>query len=649
MFLGSQHHDDDYSLPLERLGAETNATTDEDRTEYYERVPSNALERALWLEADRMGFLLPAMTQEKLDNERDVVKNERRERVDNVPYGQADEVMREALYPADHPYHHSVIGSMADLSAGGPGRRGGVLPDLLRPGQRDPLRRRRLRARAGPGLDRTLLRPPAPRPASRAPEAERAGARRAEAHPADRRRQPAPRPVDLADRARRPSRRAGARRPGRRPGRPGQGEPAVSRPDVRPPARGQRECRRIRPTCSPARSRSSCTPTRTRSSTSWSRSPTPRSSGSRRTVPPSPEVRKAQNERESDLIMGLQSVTRKAEVFNQYQAIYGDPLAYRTELDRGLRRDAGGRPARGPAVPRPEPDRARHRPRRAVARAGRRRPAAMRPPRIRRRPSPRRPEIKDDFDRSVMPAARPDAPLPAAPVRASAALQRPGAPDRRASRAADRDGRPGRQVGRDAHAQGQGGPGLAGRQPARGGDDVADPMQLAGELAEIGSTLEAAGGLESTTVSLTTLTRHLDRGLDLFADVILNPVVPREGAGAAQAPAAGRTSRPAPTTPRRPPTAVFPRLIYGLDHPYGRPDLGTPGSVEVDHARRRRRVLPADHGAGQRGAGGRRRRAARCDRRRAGGPPRRPGRPARSRRPRRSSRSRHPRTGGTST
>ncbi len=131
MFLGSQHHDEDYSLPLERLGAETNATTDEDRTEYYERVPSNALERALWLEADRMGFLLPAMTREKLDSERDVVKNERRERVDNVPYGRADETIREALYPAGHPYRHSVIGSMADLSAAGPGDVGGVLPQLL--------------------------------------------------------------------------------------------------------------------------------------------------------------------------------------------------------------------------------------------------------------------------------------------------------------------------------------------------------------------------------------------------------------------------------------------------------------------------------------------------------------------------------------
>ena len=96
-----------------------NGETAEDQTVYYETVPSNALERALWLEADRMGFLLPSMTQQKLDNQRDVVKNERRQSVDNVPYGQAEEIVLEALYPADHPYHHSVIGSMTDLSAAG--------------------------------------------------------------------------------------------------------------------------------------------------------------------------------------------------------------------------------------------------------------------------------------------------------------------------------------------------------------------------------------------------------------------------------------------------------------------------------------------------------------------------------------------------
>src|SRR5262245_31855330 len=117
MFQGSQHHDSDYFIPLEKLGADLNGQTGEDDTIYYETVPSNALELALWLEADRMGFLLPSMTQDRLDNQRDVVKNERRESVDNVPYGQAEEALLKALYPSDHPYHHSVIGSMADLSA----------------------------------------------------------------------------------------------------------------------------------------------------------------------------------------------------------------------------------------------------------------------------------------------------------------------------------------------------------------------------------------------------------------------------------------------------------------------------------------------------------------------------------------------------
>ncbi len=117
MFQGSRNHDRDYFVPLEKLGADLNGSTAEDQTIYYETVPSNALELALWLEADRMGFLLPAMTQEKLDNQREVVKNERRQTVDNAPYGQAGERLLEALYPSDHPYHHSVIGSMVDLSA----------------------------------------------------------------------------------------------------------------------------------------------------------------------------------------------------------------------------------------------------------------------------------------------------------------------------------------------------------------------------------------------------------------------------------------------------------------------------------------------------------------------------------------------------
>jgi zinc protease len=102
---------------MTEMGASVNGTTNEDRTFYFETVPSNFLERALYLEADRMGNLLGAMSQEKLDNQRDVVKNERRQGVDNQPYGTASEKIEEIMYPGTHPYHWDTIGSMEDLSA----------------------------------------------------------------------------------------------------------------------------------------------------------------------------------------------------------------------------------------------------------------------------------------------------------------------------------------------------------------------------------------------------------------------------------------------------------------------------------------------------------------------------------------------------
>ncbi|MEP6945409.1 MAG: pitrilysin family protein [Acidobacteriota bacterium] len=116
MFQGSKNYVDGWR-GVDELGGNVNGTTNEDRTYYYEAVPSNFLERTLYLEADRMGNLLDAMSQEKLDNQRDVVKNERRFRVDNVPYGTSSERIGEIMYPEGHPYHWSVIGSMADLSA----------------------------------------------------------------------------------------------------------------------------------------------------------------------------------------------------------------------------------------------------------------------------------------------------------------------------------------------------------------------------------------------------------------------------------------------------------------------------------------------------------------------------------------------------
>src|SRR5687767_1075019 len=117
MYQGSKNYDADYFTPLQEAGASINGTTNQDRTWYFQTVPSNFLELALFMESDRMGGLLEAMTQEKLNNQRDVVKNERRQRVDNQPYGTAFEKIGQIMYPKGHPYNWSVIGSLEDLQA----------------------------------------------------------------------------------------------------------------------------------------------------------------------------------------------------------------------------------------------------------------------------------------------------------------------------------------------------------------------------------------------------------------------------------------------------------------------------------------------------------------------------------------------------
>jgi len=117
MFQGTPHFGGEFFAPIQEIGGDLNGSTTEDRTNYWENVPSNYLELVLAMESDRMGFLPDALTQEKLDNQRDVVKNERRQRVDNQPYGHAEEILLGLLFPEGHPYSWTVIGSMDDLSA----------------------------------------------------------------------------------------------------------------------------------------------------------------------------------------------------------------------------------------------------------------------------------------------------------------------------------------------------------------------------------------------------------------------------------------------------------------------------------------------------------------------------------------------------
>ena len=118
MFMGSGHvKPGEFDTWLEGIGGQNNGSTNNDRTNYYIDVPSNAIELALFLESDRMGYLLDTMTPKTVDAQRDVVKNERRQSVENQPYGIAEIVLEEMLYPEGHPYHWPVIGYMPDLTA----------------------------------------------------------------------------------------------------------------------------------------------------------------------------------------------------------------------------------------------------------------------------------------------------------------------------------------------------------------------------------------------------------------------------------------------------------------------------------------------------------------------------------------------------
>ncbi|MGE0449326.1 MAG: M16 family metallopeptidase [Vicinamibacterales bacterium] len=117
MFEGSKHHDRGYFQPLQGAGALLNGSTNADRTNYWEVVPTSALDLALWMESDRMGYLLPALTDAKFSNQRDVVLNERRQNYENRPYGLAPMAMLAGIFPPEHPYHWTTIGEIADLHA----------------------------------------------------------------------------------------------------------------------------------------------------------------------------------------------------------------------------------------------------------------------------------------------------------------------------------------------------------------------------------------------------------------------------------------------------------------------------------------------------------------------------------------------------
>ena len=179
MFEGSMHvPEGSFDSWLEAAGGNNNGSTTTDRTNYYEDLPSNALELALFLESDRMGFLLDDKSPDKINGQRDVVKNEKRQSVDNQPYGQAFVELSSLLYPQGHPYSWSTIGSMEDLTCGQLRGRRSILPHLLRAVERQPRHCRRHRPRRDPQAGREVVRRRAGRQARAAADRTDGRARR---------------------------------------------------------------------------------------------------------------------------------------------------------------------------------------------------------------------------------------------------------------------------------------------------------------------------------------------------------------------------------------------------------------------------------------------------------------------------------------
>jgi len=565
MFQGSEHHDSEYFGPLEKLGAQINGSTSNDRT--------NGLETALWLESDRMGFLLPALTQAKLDNQRDVVKNERRQRVDNVPYGQAQERISELLYPADHPYHHSVIGSMADLSAASLGDVSTFFRTYYSPnnaslclaGDINPAEARKLVEKYfGP-----IPRGPevAPLKASVPTLAESKTLVMTDAVQLSRTTIVWPSvPLGHEDEA---ALDALASILGQLPG---QSRLYMALLYNKPLAASANAFHRTNLLA--GEFALSITPQRGQKLDDLIAIADGQVDRLKAEGPTAEEVAKVKNITESSSILTLQSVANKSDFLNSYNVQYGDPLAYKKELKAAYAVTAADvkRVANkylvanrvrvdvnpGPKTPRPAETPVD--------------PSAQAP-----LPSVAAAPIRDTFDRSVEPKVGPNPAFSPAPVvrrKLSNGLE---------VLIAERHNLP--IVAMNLVVKGGGSslpPGKEGVASLAGdllteGTATRTSTQIAGDLAEIGATIGGNAGGESCSLSLTSLTRQLPRALDIYTDVLLHPSFPEKELERLRIQTLSALSRRGDNPPAIA-SLVFSKILYGEAHPYGRAE--TPKSVK---------------------------------------------------------------------
>ena len=574
MFQGSKHHDSEYFGPIEKIGAVINGSTNTDRTNYFETLPSNALELALWLESDRMGFLLPALTQAKLDNQRDVVKNERRQRVDNVPYGQSAEKLDEALYPSDHPYHHSVIGSMADLSSASLEDVSAFFRTYYAPNNASLVIAGDIDITATKALVEKYF-----GPIPRGPEV----ARLATSVP----KLEGPKHLTMTDRVTLPMTRLVW------PSVPRGHEDEVAL-DVLSTVLGglEKENRLYRALVYDRQLANRVGATHQANAVSGEfdvfllarpgqslddlvKITESEIARLKAEGPTEDEIRKANNAEESALVLGLQASERKADFLNQMNVDYGDPLAYKAELKKqfsvtiaDLKRVANkyltADRVRLDVTPGPPTPRAPE----VTVDASKQAPI-VNPPAI---------AVKDSFDRSLMPKvdeAPKFAPPPVVRRKLSNGLE---------IVVAERHALPILSLSLVVKggetlvpAEKQGLSSLSASLLSEG-TTTRDSLKLAGELAEIGARLQTMGGLETSSVSITTLTKHTAKALELYGDVLLHPAFPEKELKRLLlqrlAGIKARADQPAAVG-----QLVFDRVLYGDGHPYGRPSQGTLASV----------------------------------------------------------------------
>ena len=574
MFEGSEHSDSTFHWPIYQNMTDSQGLTSVDTTVYYETITRNALERVLWLEADRMGFLLPSVTQRKIWKVRDVVKNERRETLDDLPLGEVDEALRRALYPPGHPYRHPPIGSMDDLSA----VRLADVPPFVRKyynpsnaflciaGDFEPAQARRwIKKYFGP-LRRGM---PVPPQGPQVPTLARQQR------------------IVLFDRVSHAY--AQLNWPTVPAHHPDEAALDVLASVLGGASKWNRLFRALTYDRQLASAASAAHPTHRLSGT-FEVCLSARSGQKldevvrladgeierlKREGPTADEVRRVKIERRRSQILQLESTTSKASVLNQHAAALGEPLGYRSVLAKifAVTPEDVKRVAR--AYLRPERIEIDVYPGARTARAWKDEVYAAEPDQDLNVTPVARDEI---FDRSVTPE------VGASPRYSALRPHR-----RRLSNGLEliivkRHELPHVRMklvvksGETSVPRGKSGLAALTVNLLEEGTQSMSALQLEAELLEIGSSLWTEGWLESTVVNLTTVTRHLDRALDLYADVVFNPSFSdREFLRLKLSRIESIVSRA--DDAQEIAEDVFPRLLYRPDHPYARTTWGTLDSV----------------------------------------------------------------------